>query len=245
MIQTCFLVSMLCMLPCLYSPLSATAQVIAFDPTNMAAQIKNIAQFRAQLQQLSEQTKIVKEVRDAARRARREYQTLTNTIDRAVRISDARSGITRQLNERLHGGISYHMDARQWSETFAMGREESIDADYGLHMNERAMETVTATMSTLHIHEDEVARLTEHLDVLGAQLPHTKSSEERQAIQASIALLEAQREVRQTQLDIARANIKGTLQAMQIDAAQNEAMQQQRDRKNLQEYAQFLKQQDW
>jgi len=211
----------------------------------MAAQIKNIAQFRAQLQQLSEQTKIVKEVRDAARRARREYQTLTNTIDRAVRISDARSGITRQLNERLHGGISYHMDARQWSETFAMGREESIDADYGLHMNERAMETVTATMSTLHIHEDEVARLTEHLDVLGAQLPHTKSSEERQAIQASIALLEAQREVRQTQLDIARANIKGTLQAMQIDAAQNEAMQQQRDRKNLQEYAQFLKQQDW
>lgn len=228
----------------MWGSLPAIAQVIAFDPTNMAAQIKNIAQFRAQLRQITEQTRIAREVRNATQRARREYQSLTNTIDRATRIADARAGITRQLNERLQSGISYHMDAKQWSETFAMGRVIE-DVDYSRRMNERAMETVTSIMSILQIHEDEVMRITEQLDVLGKNLTQSKSPEQRQAIQASITLLEAQREVQQTQLDIARANIKGTLQAVQTDAAANAVMQYQRDQTALQDYAKRLKQQDW
>ena len=240
-LQTSIIILSLCLIP----TLPATAQVISFDPTNLAAQIKNLAQFRAQLQQLTKQTQLARDVRDAARRVQQEHRSLTRVIDRATRIAEAQAGVVTQLNDALQQGhtISYHMDAQEWSDTFAMGRPTD-DPDYDIRMNERSMETVTATMSTLQVHEDEIRRLTHQLDILGAQLAQTDRLEERQTIQTSITLLEAQREVQQTQLDLARANIKGILQAVQLDAAANATLQYRRDREAVQEYAKYLKEQN-
>ncbi|MXZ58163.1 MAG: hypothetical protein F4Z16_06735 [Rhodothermaceae bacterium] len=229
------------------APLTAQAQMISFDPSNMAAQIKNLAQFRAQLRQLGEQTKIAKDIRDAARRAKSEYRELTRDIDRVTRIAEARQGVVTQLNEALQANgsiISYDMDAHEYGEVFAMGRPTG-DPDYALNMNERTMATVTATMSTLKVHEEEISRLTRDLDVLGDRMGTATTLEERQAIQTSITLLEAQREVQQTQLDIARVNMNGAMNAVGLDAGVNAIMNHRRDQQALRDYIHAIGEPDW
>ena len=227
----------------------ATGQVIAFDPSNLAAQIKNIAQFRQQLRQLGEQTDLAREVRDAAERAQREYRSFTSAVDRAINLSKAQENVVEQLNQTLNrgGSLSYHMDARGWSDTFAMGRTSNGDSptqsarEYDHAMNARTMSTVTATMATLQTQEAQVRETTARLDRLGVELERASTIEEKQAIQASIVLLETQREIQESQMEITQLNLSAVLQAVETDAAANAAARQAQEKAAMQQFIDSVK----
>ena len=227
---------------------TACAQVcfitcIVKDVTNATYQALKLTELQAILRQAGEQTKIAQEVRDAAKRAQRQYHSFANEADRAIAVDNAQTRIIGQVVNRLRasGAISYHMDAREWSNTFAMGRPTD-DPDYDIRMNERSMETVTATMSTLQGIAAQTEQTAVQLDLLAERLDRAATLEERQAIESSIILLRSRHKTLRDILKLSLTNLDGTLDAVQLDAGVNAVTKYRQDQEAIHKLAKSLTQ---
>lgn len=234
---------LICTLFTLLIATTACAQICIFtcvikDITNAGYQAIKLAELKSILTLAGEQTQLARDVQDAAKRVQEKERTFTRIIDRTSNIDDSKSRIINQVIRRFQNGnsITYRMDAEQWENTFAMGRT-SKNPEYGLRMNTRSMETVTAALSTLqHIaHETEVNA--QKLDELSKALATATDPEKRQSVEASLALLRTHQRTLRQALGLSETNLDASIDAIQIDAAANAVMQQRRDQKALRDYA--------
>ena len=198
----------------------ARAQLPVTDVGNLTQAVAQVFQLKQQLRQLRESYQLAQEVRDAAKDARR----LRNQIGRRVdQIRGLRENPRTALDAALaplrgDGVVSYQDSHAEWVNRWAMNDAPSDPTTYARTVNDDMMRTVSATLQSLKVYEDNVLETSRKLAQLQSVLGGTRDPEQRAVLQSDLLALQTQLQAQQQQLSITRTSLDAVLEARQIDA---------------------------
>ena len=203
-----------------FSARTVSAQWIVSDPGNLVQAIAQVAQLKQQLQQLRESYELAQEVRDAAEDARRLRNQIGRRVDQIRGLRDnPRTALDAALVPlRGDGVVSYQDTHAEWVNRWAMNEAPSDPATYARTVNDDMMRTVSATLHSLKVYEDNVMETTRKLSQLQSVLGGTHDPEQRAVLQSDLLALEIQLQAQQQQLSITRTSLDAVMEARQIDA---------------------------
>jgi len=214
-----------------FAPLASYGQFT--DPANLAAQIKNIAEFRNMVEQASQQIKIAEDMRDALKRAKklrdsdlkrwramRDRLTAKHNIAPALDRMRTRTGAYEKYKDPTSGEtrmVSYRMTGKDFAGAFPMHTVSENPVSDAKKQDEMFMRTITQYMENIEQHEDDLRNSSVLLDELSNQMNHASDSV-RFALQTEVMILQAERENHSAQLSIAKSNLEAALAAREISA---------------------------